>query len=100
MMTHGMKTLLLALLCALALLLAGCGGGGDDAESTTEQAVESAADAAADAAAEIAVHDCDGACGMKDVPLDQLTKVDDKFYCAGCAKKAQEEHKGHDHDHG
>jgi len=93
MMTHGMKTLLLALLCALALLLAGCGGGGDDAESTTEQAAESAADAAA----EIAVHDCDGACGMKDVPLDQLTKVDDKFYCAGCAKKAQEEHKGHDH---
>ena len=72
-------------------LVVGCGGGGEDEAATAEKA-----DAAATV---VAVHDCDGACGMKDVPVDKMTVVDGKYYCAGCAKKAEgEDHSGHDHN--
>ena len=77
-------------------LVVGCGGGGEDEAATVEKAEKAEA---APAAVEVAVHDCDGACGMKDVPVDQMTVVDGKYYCAGCAKKAEEgDHSGHDHD--
>jgi hypothetical protein len=52
---------------------------------------------------EITKHDCDGGCGMKDMTEDQLTEIDGKYYCAGCAAKVKAEetvdpHAGHDHD--
>ena len=79
------RTLMLTLLAGLALVVAtGCGGGGE-----TEQAAEKA-----EGAAEVAVADCAGDCGMKDVPVDQMTAKDGKYYCAGCVA-----HAGHDHSH-
>ena len=98
---------LVALLCALPLM--GCGGGEENAEpaesaaeSTVETPAESAVESpAAEPAAEVAVHDCDGGCGMTNVPVDKMTEVDGKFYCAGCAAKLEEgdeeDHSGHDH---
>ena len=54
-------------------------------------------DAAQDATV-VATHDCDGGCGMTDMPADQTTEIDGKFYCAGCAKHIQEgDHEGHTH---
>ena len=79
-------------------LVVGCGGGGEDEAATGEKA-DAAAVEVAPAAIEVAVHDCDGACGMKDVQVDKMTVVDGKYDCAGCAKKAEEEdHSGHDHN--
>jgi hypothetical protein len=86
---------LASLLLALALAV-GCGGGGGD-----EQAAEAEQAAPAAEATEVALHDCDGDCGMKDVPVDKMTVVDGKYYCAGCAKKVEgggHDHDGHDHD--
>ncbi len=46
----------------------------------------------------VATHDCEGGCGMTDMPADKTTEIDGKFYCTGCAKHMQEEnHEGHDH---
>ena len=77
---------LAVVLFALPLALAGCG--------ESEQAASEA-----DAVEKVATHDCAGGCGMKDVAVDQLTEVDGKFYCAGCAPKVdkEEDHSGHDH---
>ena len=88
----------LAILIAALFLLAGCGGG-DDAATTAEEAAPAteaapAETAPAEAEAVAAVHDCAGGCGMKAMPEDKMTEVDGKFYCAGCAKKAQEAAKG------
>nr|MEE4266664.1 hypothetical protein [Candidatus Krumholzibacteria bacterium] len=81
---------ILVLMGLLALLLAaGCGGGDETAADKVEAAAEDA---------QVATHDCDGGCGMKAVPVDQLTEKDGKFYCAGCLKKVEEEdHSGHNH---
>jgi len=104
-------TFLVALLCALPLM--GCSGGEENAEpaeSAAESAVETPAESTVETpaestvetpAAEVAVHDCDGGCGMTNVPVDKMTEVDGKFYCAGCAAKLEggeeEDHSGHDH---
>ena len=92
MMWSSKRSLVVLAAAVFALgLVVGCGGGGEDAAATVEKA-----DAAA---TEVAVHDCDGGCGMKDVPVDEMTVVDGKYYCAECAKKIQEgDHSGHDHD--
>ena len=87
------KKTILALLGLVALLAfaVGCGEKEEAAETANEPA-----ETATEAVETVATHDCDGGCGMKDVPMDQLTEVHGKYYCAGCAKKADEEH-GHDH---
>lgn len=85
-----LATALVALL-TLVPLLAGCGGGGEE---------ESAAPAEKAASAEtVATHDCAGDCGMTNAPEDQMTEIDGKWYCTGCAAKLTEEedHSGHDH---
>ena len=78
---------------AFSLLIAGCGGGGEDTAAEAESAApaEEAAPAAETATETVAVHDCAGGCGMKAVPADKMTEIDGKFYCAGCAKKVQDE---------
>ena len=79
-------------LLAFGLLAAGCGGG-DDTASQAESAAPAEKAVPAESATEtVAVHDCAGGCGMTAVPEDQMTEVDGKWYCAGCAKKAQAEH--------
>jgi len=88
------SSLALAALVALGLLMGGCGGGEQDA-APAEKAAET-----------VAVHDCAGGCGMEAVAEEKMTEVDGKWYCAGCAKKAQQDHEheegdGHEgHDHG
>lgn len=92
------KTILrITLLLALAAML-GCGGGGGDEAQQAQQSEQ------AQPAAEVATHDCEGDCGMKDVPMDKLTQVDGKYLCAGCVKKAEaqkkaDEHSGGGHSH-
>ncbi len=86
-------------LLAFSLLIAGCGGGEDTAAEAESAAPVKEAAPAAETAAEtatesVAVHDCAGGCGMKAVPEDKMTEIDGKFYCAGCAKKAQAEGHG------
>jgi len=91
-------------LLAFSLLIAGCGGGGEDTAAEAESAApaeeaapaaETATETAAETATEtVAVHDCAGGCGMKAVPEDKMTEIDGKFYCAGCAKKVQAEGHG------
>ena len=83
-------------LLAFSLLIAGCGGGGEDTAAETKSAApaEEAAPAAETATETVAVHDCAGGCGMKAVPEDKMTEIDGKFYCAGCAKKVQAEGHG------
>ncbi|MCB1182475.1 hypothetical protein KDM41_03505 [bacterium] len=93
------KETIIALLAVLVLALgvAACGGG-DKTEATAEKA---AAEHAMPEAQVAETHDCDGGCGMTAVPMDKLTEINGKYYCAGCAKKVQEEggesHEGHDH---
>lgn len=100
-----------------ALLLAGCG---DDTETSVcsacgeelaaKDAVMVGGEACCAACAEkksgetvTARHDCAGDCGMTDWPEDQMTQIDGKWYCKGCAAE-MEGGDGHDHgdgeDHG
>jgi len=52
-----------------------------------------------DGEAVVATHDCEGGCGMTNMPADKTTEIDGKFYCTGCAKHLQEgSHEGHDHE--
>jgi anaerobic selenocysteine-containing dehydrogenase len=86
-------------LVALVLLIAGCGGS-DESASQAESAAPAEEVAPAETAAEtatetVAAHDCAGGCGMTAVSEDKMTEIDGKWYCAGCAKKAQAEHEGH-----
>ena len=112
-------TTVLALVAVGALALAGCGGKDDQAQACSACGMKVAADkaqtvdgkllcehcapkpeeATGTAATEhpTAVHDCAGPCGMKAVAEDQLTEIDGKWYCAGCAKNAAQDHTGHDH---
>jgi hypothetical protein len=83
-----LATGLIALLMMVPLLT-GCGGG--EEEAATAETPEAAAES-------VATHDCAGACGMTAVPEDQLTEIDGKWYCAGCAAKAKEG--GADSGHG
>ena len=89
---------ILAILVAALFLMTACGGG-DDATTEAEDTAPAAEAAPAEA---VAVHDCDGGCGMKAVPEDKMTEVDGKWYCAGCVDKAKEGktedgHEGHGH---
>jgi hypothetical protein len=88
------KWMILVALLSL-FLVAGCGGGSDETQAEAAKDTEAPAAEAPAGETQVAAHDCDGGCGMKNVPMDQLTEVDGKYYCAGCAKHAQE----HDHDH-
>jgi glucose/arabinose dehydrogenase len=99
-------TLALAVVALAALAVSGCGSkDAQDAQEAQEaqapqetQAAPAATETEAAAPAEgVAVHDCAGGCGMTNVPEDQLTEIDGKWYCAGCAKKVQESHEGHGH---
>lgn len=94
-------TLGMALTLALVLVFAGCGGGDDQAAQADHPAPAPAPEAStatetpADATT-VAGHDCAGGCGMKNWPEDQMTEIDGKWYCAGCAKHVQtEEEEGH-----
>ena len=93
-------------LLAMFLFIAGCGDGGEEATTQAEHPASSehpTADAATEAAKvevekaadAVAVHTCAGGCGMKDMPADQMTEIDGKFYCAGCAKKVESGGEGH-----
>lgn len=85
-------------LLAIFLFVAGCGDGGNDTASEAESAApaeeaaatETAAETATETATEtVAMHDCAGGCGMTAMPEDQMTEIEGKFYCAGCAKKME-----------
>ncbi len=82
---------MMILLSALILLLSlvsftGCGDQPADDGATKADATE------------VATHDCDGGCGMTNMPADKTTEIDGKFYCTGCAKHMQEgDHEGHSH---
>lgn len=120
------KVLLLAGAAALVLslvLVAGCGGEKAEAQTCagcgmtlteghakmidgkpycSHCAEKMAGAAAQDAGEQVAVHDCDGGCGMKDVPINQLTELNGKYYCQGCLKKMnaeKAEHPKSDHPH-
>ncbi len=71
------------------ILVTGCGS-----KDTEVQAAKNTGE-------QIAVHDCDGNCGMKDVPLTQLTELNGKYYCSGCVAKmntkGKDDHEGHSH---
>jgi len=80
-------------------LVTGCGDGEDTAAEAESAAADQPAAAAADHPTEhptteatetVAAHDCAGGCGMKAVPEADMTEVNGKWYCAGCAKKAAE----------
>lgn len=97
-----MAAFLVTLLCGMPLV-SGCGGGGEEETATPAEDAASAENAAPveNLTEALAVHDCAGDCGMTNVPEDQLTEVAGKWYCAGCALKAQEadeDHSGHDHE--
>lgn len=90
-----MKKLTLMMVMLLGLgLLAGCGGGEAEQAEQAAPATEAAADV------QVATHDCDGGCGMTAVPVDKMTVVDGKYYCAGCAAKLETEDQAHDHTEG
>jgi len=97
-------TIALAAVALAVLLCAGCGS--KEAEQNQAPAAAAEQPASEHSAAEhpaaehlageaVAVHDCAGTCGMTNVPEDQLTEIDGKWYCAGCAKKVQAEKTGH-----
>lgn len=96
---------ILGLIAALVLVfsLAGCSKKTDTqaqkaapppAVEQVEQAAPAAVPAADSTAAKAtdvaAVHDCAGGCGMTAVPEAQMTQIDGKWYCAGCAKGMQQ----------
>ncbi len=115
------KTMLLAGLVALVLSLAlvtGCGGDKAqaqmcagcgvtiadghakmiDGKAYCEHCQENMASEAAKEGGDqqVAVHDCDGGCGMKDVPIKNLTEVNGKFYCQSCLDRiSQRKDDGH-----
>ena len=73
------KLMMIVLVIAMSaglVLMAGCGQKTETTEETP------AGEAATDT--QVATHDCDGDCGMKDVPMEHLKEVDGKYYCAGC----------------
>ncbi|MCP4549803.1 MAG: hypothetical protein GY835_25390 [bacterium] len=78
--------LLLAILALGMILLPGCG-------DKTETADETTADT------KLAAHDCDGGCGMTDVPMERLSEVDGKYYCAGCKVKMDREDEAETESH-
>jgi len=89
-----MKKLMLMMIVLLGLgLLAGCGGGEAEQAEQATPAVEEAADV------QVATHDCDGGCGMTNVPVDKMTVKDGKYFCAGCAAKLETED-AHEHTEG
>lgn len=79
----------LAILVAALFLMTACGGG-DDATTQAEDHTPAAETTEAAPAEAVAVHDCDGGCGMKAVPEDKMTEVAGKWFCAGCVDKAKE----------
>jgi len=95
----------LALVALIALVAGGCGKKESEqapppqtqapqeqpAPAAPAETTGTAADTTAHAST-AAVHDCAGGCGMTNVPEDQLTLIDGKWYCAGCAKKMAAEH--------
>ena len=106
----------LAMVLSLAMI-AGCGSSEAEAQTCTgcgmtmteghAQMVDGKAycshcaekmntDTAADGE-QVAMHDCDGGCGMTDVAVNQLTEVNGKYYCQGCLKKMNQDHEGHSH---
>ncbi len=115
------KAMLLAGVLALVLslvLVAGCGGQKADAQTCagcgmtipdgqakmidgkaycSQCAEKMAATAAASGDQQVAVHDCDGGCGMKDVPINKLTEVNGKYYCQSCLAKMKKGHEDHPH---
>ena len=94
------KLLIILTLVTLAFalpLVVGCGEKTETADEAATEAVDEAVTEAA-AEAEVATADCAGSCGMKNVPKDQMTEKDGKFYCAGCAHALEDhDHSGHDH---
>lgn len=103
------KEQIIAAIAALVLLvgMAACGGNEQEATADKAAAEQPASEhpVSEHPGTEVAeAHDCDGGCGMKAVPMDKLTEINGKYYCAGCAKKAQDEagegedsHEGHNH---
>jgi hypothetical protein len=89
------KLTILAMLVAATFLMAACGGGEDTAAEA-----EQAAPAAEEAMEAVAVHDCDGGCGMKAQPEETMTEIDGKWYCAGCVEKAKAEAAAKEGGHG
>lgn len=93
---------ILGLIVALVLVfsLAACGGKTDThaekaapppaVEQAAPAAVPAADSTAAPATEVAAVHDCAGGCGMTAVPETQMTAIDGKWYCGGCAKGMQQ----------
>lgn len=97
---------LLAAILALALL-SGCSGGDANAQVCSACGMKVAdadaktiegkvycshcADKIQPAVDAVAVHDCDGGCGMTAVPEAQMTQVDGKWYCKGCLAKVEAE---------
>jgi len=58
----------------------------EQADQAAPAAVPAADSTAATATDVAAAHDCAGGCGMTAVPEAQMTEIDGKWYCAGCAK--------------
>jgi len=107
------KPVLIMMMLSLVLLL-GCGGGGDkeaagntpgdqvetgeagtggtDAGQAGEAALPQTTGGRAikDAREVTARHDCDGGCGLTNLPLSQLTEIDGKYYCPVCVEKARQ----------
>lgn len=104
-----MKKLMLLLALLALFVVVGCGGESKDTQAEAAKTADAPAvetPAAEHPTAEhptaetqLASHDCDGGCGMTNVPMDQLTEIDGKYYCAGCAKhlKTDDDHSGTSH---
>ena len=94
MSRRSILTMTLVAVLFLMPLVAGCGGGSTEEKAAPAEsaATETAAETTEAAAETVATHDCDGGCGMTGVAEAKLTEVEGKWYCAGCAKKAQEAH--------
>lgn len=58
----------------------------EQAEQAAPAAVPAADSTAATATDVAAAHDCAGGCGMTAVPEAEMTEIDGKWYCAGCAR--------------
>ncbi len=87
-----MKKLMILLSVVFLLMslvtITGCGGdnAAQDEAATEKEAIQ------------VATHDCEGGCGMKDMPADKTTESDGEFFCAGCAAHPKsDDHEGHSH---